>query len=270
MLIVVVAGFLLLIAGRPGTGGADSKRASDADTYNYHGTFNYYYPASSPTPSPPQQPAPPKTAPSSSTSLGWSAAEAISTAVSAILTIGLVLFAYAQWQTAQMEMRAYLFVTNIEIAVPSLNPAYVPQPHLVHDQIVVHVKNAGKTPAYNVAVTVVGLPRQAGSLLPNNFGYPDVGSTTPDFLVATTVIGPDTSHSFPTAPGPAMAQDMPAVRNAELWLYVYGHIDYNDVFYKVRFLKSPKRRTEFCWLYVQGPTPDQYTFQTYKEHNEAT
>jgi hypothetical protein len=250
---VIVVTFAIVLSSAPAAKAdpADSKGVSDAETYSYHGTFKYYYPSPSPS--------------------GWSAAESIFTGVGVLFTFGLMVFAYAQWQTMQMDMRAYLSVASIEILVPSIDdPAYVAEPHLVGDRIVVHVNNSGKTPAYNVGVTVVGLPRPAGTLLPDDFGYPETGSTSPHFLMGTTVVGPGSTHNFVVAPGPAMAHDMPAVRARQLWLYVYGHIDYNDVFYRTRFFKSSRRHTEFCWVYVQGPTAEQYKFQTYKEHNEAT
>jgi hypothetical protein len=269
MLIVGAAGLLLSsAAGSPGTDRADSKSVTDAETYDYHGTFNYYYP--SPAPTPVQQS--PRQKPTSSSSSGLTAVETISTIFGGIFTVALAVIAYAQWKAAQMELRAYLFVTQIEILVPSIDdPTYVAQPHLTQDLIRVHVKNAGKTPAYNVTVIVQGFPTQPGSPLPDNFPYTYSGSTTPGFLVASTIIGPDDSHLFPTAPGPAMTHDMPAVRKGQLWLYVYGDIDYTDVFFRrVPLFSTRKRRTEFCWLYVQGPTPGEYSFQTYKEHNEAT
>jgi hypothetical protein len=275
--IIVVIFSVVLISPRTGKADpADSKSVSDGESYNYHGTFNYYYPSPSPTPSPFRQAIPSREV-STSSGLSWSAAEEISaaeaifTAASVLLTFGLLVFAYAQWRTAQMEIRAYLSVMSIEIIVPSIDdPAYVPEPHLVGDQIVVNVNNSGKTPAYHVGVTVVGLPRPASTLLPDDFRYPEAGSTSPHFLMGTTVVGPGSTHRFVVAPGPAMAHDMPAVRARQLWLYVYGHINYNDVFYRARFFKSPRRRSDFCWVYVQGSTPEQYIFQTYKEHNEAT
>jgi hypothetical protein len=49
--IIVVIFSVVLISPRTGKADpADSKSVSDGETYNYHGTFNYYYPSPSPTP----------------------------------------------------------------------------------------------------------------------------------------------------------------------------------------------------------------------------
>jgi hypothetical protein len=105
--------------------------------------------------------------------------------------------------------------------------------------------------------------------LPRNFKYPDYDTTT--------VI--DKSTGAKTGPIPSYSTIMPGkdiktfgyvnvewvrrARNKEINLYIYGHVDYIDVFGKSWV-------TEYCYLYMPNWSGEGESFTTYHEHNNST
>jgi hypothetical protein len=201
---VLVCFAVMLTGSRAGKADpADSKGISDTETYNYHGTFNYYYP--SPTP-PAGRQLPPQKPVSSPDFWDWDHVASFSTLVVAIFNAGLFIVTWKAAEAAQraalaaeksnrdarelarIELRGYLSVVGISIPHPD-----DPSPH-----IRILVKNSGKTPVYNVRIAGGYCDVAVGSLLPDGFTYPTqqaVASTT--YPAATTTIPTEGEQLFP-------------------------------------------------------------------------
>ena len=126
---------------------------------------------------------------------------------------------------------------------------------IIKDVLIVTVQNGGQTPAYNVHAYLNWGTMGYGFSLPSEFTYPDYPSKL-SLLIGVVSLNPgkDITFNFPF--------DIQTVLNARAHknnLFVYGHIDYRDVFHK-------RRQSQFCYLYAPDASDG---FSTCTEHNNS-
>ena len=99
------------------------------------------------------------------------------------------------------------------------------------------LRNVGATPTKRAVVCVNFYIDETP--IGDNFDFPDVGSPSPTTLAA----GQELAFQGPTI----SSIDMDHVRNGTAHFYVYGWVEYDDV-----FVHTPRRRTEFCSKFLVG------------------
>jgi len=141
--------------------------------------------------------------------------------------------------TAQREMRAYVHVTKAPITdrrhMPTIGANGLIPGNIHTFQIVVELENRGRTPTRHGLMNVNHI--QQAEPLPKDFPYLDGPKTE------TVLIGPDHGVMSPVINVP-VDRMMQVVRGNQR-LFIWGWIDYNDV-----FPGTPRHRTEFCFEIV--------------------
>jgi hypothetical protein len=167
-------------------------------------------------------------------------------------------FALAE-DTAQRQIRAYVHVKDFRRAqryLPNIRTGFgVEQP-----EIVVTWENTGESPTVN-ARSNINWVTFTGSI-PDNFDFSD----DPDREPFSAVIGPRQTHELILTAVPPTTLKLVAMK--KLKLYVWGWIDYNDV-----FADTPRRRTEFCSAIQLFGNPEEtgcvMSLRTHVRHNGA-
>lgn len=178
--------------------------------------------------------------------------------VLSVLTFAVVLFNAVQWRetrnTRELEFRAYVSVKGIDIQRKPNSPGF--------GQFVIGYINSGRTPAMNVTVLINTNMRE--NPIPD-----DVGFATPDsqpsktvlapLVDVTTAVGafpineplPNLGTQMPSPQGGTEAQASPApppiqtpipfISQDRKEYYVYGKIEYDDIF-------GNHHKTKFCLI----------------------
>jgi hypothetical protein len=198
----------------------------------------------------------------------------------AVLVAALAAFASAgaagtgAWQasiasdTEKRQLRAYVGVESLKVECPSCNDAnyvaVIPVPGaIIKDFILVTVRNSGTTPARKLKVQTNWTRTPWGNGLPENFDFPDSeGIVVPGIshTADSNVIIPNTS--FVNHGGIGDARDFISAREKKIVLFIYGHIDYIDIFDKLQ-------TTTFCYVYAPWAS-DEKMFMPYYKHNDIT
>jgi hypothetical protein len=177
--------------------------------------------------------------------------------------------------TSEIELRAYVGITNVEMHCPSADfpegTILVPQERETFkpDCVIFTAINGGQTPATAYTMHCNNYWTPYGFGLPPGFNYPDYDSETAIDESTGLAHRPLASEST-IMPGKENRSNgfinvdlVRRARNKEVSLYIYGHADYADVF-------GNKRATEFCYMYVPNLTGEGENFFTYHEHNKTT
>ncbi len=153
-------------------------------------------------------------------------------------------------ESSRRELRAYVSAGHPKFEKPD------------PDTIAVPVENGGRTPAYNVRgwLNVYWL-NGADSVLPDNFKFPDQEESG-NFPVyrSIAVLHPGKNIPF------TFLNDLDPIRRCrkkEVAVFIYGHIDYIDVFDK-------PQTTKFCYQYFPVEVGIGHSLVVYDEHNEAS
>jgi hypothetical protein len=168
-------------------------------------------------------------------------------------------------QTARTQLRGYVGVIAIELDIRTLNDINY-QPHQpkagsrAGDEIRLTMKNFGATPASQVHAWINWIFGPFGSRLPSEFDFPDFGREQ-ESLDLRPIWTKPTLFPGQTRKQPVSVNDARGFHRAlrkEGSAFVYGHIDYVDVF-------GAPHQTLFCFYY------DEVTgeFEPHEEHNEA-
>jgi hypothetical protein len=102
-----------------------------------------------------------------------------------------------------------------------------------------------------------------GNDLPENFDFPDSEGIRIPGISRTTgsmVVVPNTS--FVNRGGIGDATDFISARDKKIVLFIYGHIDYVDIFDKLQ-------TTTFCYVYNPWAS-DEKMFMPYYKHNDIS
>jgi hypothetical protein len=162
----------------------------------------------------------------------------------AALLVSACAAAFSGWQawiasdTEERQLRAYLELTDIEVVCPdctTTGPANPEHQNLVH----IRFENSGQTPAREIRYKISWWPI-ASKNAPLNFEFPDYSPSGPT-LVSTSELAQGKNRD-----GVGGIGDIEPFRMATTGastLYLYGHLDYCDVFGK-------PRATGFCFIYV--------------------
>jgi hypothetical protein len=164
--------------------------------------------------------------------------------------------------TTRHQLRAYVGIDKIYIESMKVDDTKyeIPDPvaagYVYRDLVRVRVKNFGSTPTTVLTVVVNWQDMTPlGSYLPSDFPYGDLGKD------------PDVIHRFMLDPGDTETVKIRMekigiwreARQKKFSLYVYGHIDYIDVF---KF----KWRRDFCYAYEPWAS-DGDRFVAYGQNN---
>ena len=162
-----------------------------------------------------------------------------------------LLIAFAQFslarQTSNRQLRAYVGTVPV---LGSLEP----------DTIEIKADNQGQTPAYKVVSHLNWQWQPFGKSLPSNFKYPDYNTDGPSPSVAVIQ-----SKDFKIMTVPFDKNQIARVRNKETSLFLYGHVDYEDVF-------GGTHSTHFAYEYHPAYDGDKFVGHTLvmlPNHNEA-
>jgi hypothetical protein len=142
-----------------------------------------------------------------------------------------------QWLTAvdteQRSLRAYVGAGSVSVGN---NPP----------QVGIAVENYGQTPAIEVKIFDSWHDMPKGKNLPPDFTFPDKGEC--DESPSMTVIYPKAAPVFSVAASAQCASALAAIArgvSGQTTLYLYGHIDYLDVF-------REKHMTTYCLSWASG------------------
>jgi len=119
-------------------------------------------------------------------------------------------------------------------------------------------KNGGQTPANNVGSHVNWLWYPSGEVIPDGFAYPDYNLETALTAGRTFIIPGETVPITFGVDGERFAE----AAEGKVNLFLYGHIDYSDVF-------GESRATTFCYRVIPSPTGGGGTLIGWREHNEC-
>jgi hypothetical protein len=168
--------------------------------------------------------------------------------------------------TSQRQLRAYVGVERIKLNGAGLSdPAYKPVDttaagYVHRDFLEVILKNFGLTPAYDMRLWVNWQPMPYPQRLPDVFKYPDHGATSPDQpgpTLSQNILHKDQAHT-----GTIAIFDLRpfiSTQRQETMLYIYGHIDYRDIYGK-------RWQATFCQSWE--PWSSAGEFVPYTEHND--
>lgn len=174
--------------------------------------------------------------------------------------------------TAKRQLRAYLGTDSLalksdNLRSPNYTPPTVEPGKLIQDRLILVVKNFGNTPANGVVVTGQYHRNMPKAKLGNDFDF--------DGVIDMAVRGNNSNTAFVPAPTICPGQvftfemqiaDMTEFRRAaageNLIVYVFGRIDYLDVYQETR-------ATRFCYIYDPGRS-EGTQFIPYERYNEAT
>ncbi|MGO8952085.1 MAG: hypothetical protein ACLPWS_02810 [Rhodomicrobium sp.] len=193
---------------------------------------------------------------------------AIFTVVLGLFTVSLATstnkMARAAENTERRQLRAYVGMHEIETELPNLHqlnyeiPDNIPPGFIHQDFVTATIKNFGQTPAQDVMTVVNWQPIiPFGAWLPDDFGYRDQDTLNTIASAGRSVVDRDSTH-FSTV----NLNTLRAFRDAEnktCSLYLYGHIDYTDVY-------DRRWRREFCYIWEPW-RPSGARFVPYREHN---
>jgi hypothetical protein len=159
-------------------------------------------------------------------------------------------------KTAEEELRAYIVAESVSV-VPLRDPpnfgvnGIVINGRIRKYRVAVVLKNGGKTPT-RYARCEVNSQRIRGAI-PAGFDFPDSG------IAETMLIGPG-AEAF-TRGITFNAGDVDATAGTDENYYVWGWIDYNDV-----FTDSARHRTEFCFKISADNQHGGETYLTFNPH----
>lgn len=163
---------------------------------------------------------------------------------------------------AQHHLRAYIGIEKIGFtSKTSQKPRLVSSGLSIEDLILVTTRNYGNTSAYDVRTSVNLVATAAGNKLPDDFSYMDISGPTADreSYKEPVIIEPGRSHVVRCPYASEFRKKVDEARMKKINLYVYGHIDYSDIF---------NRRWErtFCFHYApHAGAKDKFAY--YERHN---
>ncbi|MBI1866714.1 MAG: hypothetical protein HYS06_00150 [Methylocystis sp.] len=175
------------------------------------------------------------------------------------------------WIAADAErrqLRAYVGVESLKIECLSCSdekyaPSLPTAGSIYKDTITVFVRNSGSTPARSVKIRVNWTSTPWGVGLPENFEFRDPDAIkVPGLsdLTSSGVVHPNTSYE--NRSGITDARAFISARNKQSIMFLYGHIDYVDIFDK-------PQTTIFCYIYEPW-AEDSRIFEPCPKHNDAT
>jgi hypothetical protein len=174
-----------------------------------------------------------------------------------------------QWETAadqeQKSLRAYIIISDFGVFCPDCGDKTLTSasPVTYANSIRSRFENNGLTPATKVAgITNLWPVRGINSKLPSDFAFPDHEQNG---FVSVSDIGKDKHKEAVEEIGPrelSMFRDAIASKTT---LYIYGHIDYCDVF-------DQPHSTAFCIIYMKDagtalPLCDRYNGEIHPNHS---
>lgn len=203
--------------------------------------------------------------------IDWNQLNAYSSILATLCAVGaglVALLAYSSSvDSSQKQLRSYVGLERVEFDFQTKDdPNYQPKPFVAgsieNDFVKVTVKNFGSTPAQDVKIWTnwdsFSYPNQP----PDNYQFVDIQSKTPsglDLISSQTVV-----NSGQTYVSHVAVHDLKpffAANQKKTLLYLFGHIDYRDIY-------GINHQTKFCYSY-QPFKKDADAFVPYSRNNEA-
>lgn len=193
----------------------------------------------------------------------WELVTSLSTAVLALITAVLAYFTFSLWRatgklvsdaekTSKRELRAYIGIGGGEVFV-------LPNKIL---RGAVEIKNFGETPAHNVMVAVAGELRALGDKRP---------FIDPDFIPHKQPIAPTMSWTFGHEFREMTAQDLEDVLADRKLVYIWGHVQYQDIYKETQTLRFRLRNVVKILITTEkGTAIQKWKFYPEEEGNDAS
>jgi hypothetical protein len=154
--------------------------------------------------------------------------------------------------TEETQLKAYVGVVGIGLQCGTCDQAnWSPgQPLLADkDAVLILSQNGGKTPAYDTVAGVGWYPTTHGGQLPADFAFPDhKRDPTMRSIDSRSELLPGQQMTHSEKFGADDVTDVWRARRKDIDLFLYGHIDYRDVFGKCH-------TTPFCGRYEPEISP---------------
>lgn len=165
--------------------------------------------------------------------------------------------------TAKQQLRAYLGIEKLEVTEPGSQGVYdIGDGRTGENITAITIKNFGSTPAYKVLAQLNFFTTQIGDQIKEDFTFPDPENQIAESYRYHNLTIIDPGHNF-MGYGfyPSELRLMFTTANAvQINLFVYGHIDYTDVF-------NRRWRRDFCFHYSPKADPGN-RFLPYSRHND--
>jgi hypothetical protein len=159
-----------------------------------------------------------------------------------------------------------MILTDIEVSCPDCGDTGLIATAVTELRNSIHLRmeNSGQTPAYRVSPITnwIDVNDRPNVRLPNNFDFPDAPQA-PDAFNSLSDIGKD-KHKDSAGPIPEadIARFRDAAANGKT-MFIYGHIDYCDVFHE-------PHSTAFCFRFKNAgtnlPICDRYSGEIIPKH----
>jgi len=149
-----------------------------------------------------------------------------------------------QQKSSELQLRAYLRVVPLALdRVRALTPF--------------EVTNDGQTPASAIETRLNWHWHEPPIDLPADFAFHDKPGWQGK-SIASLSAGQSITFTFP-----AFLDELRAVNEGRRSVFIYGHVDYTDIF-------GTKRKTLFCYQVTAGDAPERNLLQMLDRHNELT
>jgi hypothetical protein len=179
-------------------------------------------------------------------------------------------YAREQWLTAvdneKRQLRAYVGIESLNVECGSCNDEkYVPTlaGTLSKDFFRISVRNSGKTPAKKLRNFINWVSTPWPSDLPIDFKFEDGAKiNVPGTVDITALVAVQPNTSYESIIKITDATPLINARSKKTILWVFGHIDYVDIF-------DATRVTTFCYVYEPWRDPEQL-YSACGRQNDAT
>ena len=138
--------------------------------------------------------------------------------------------------TERRQLRAYIGIPDGRLRCASCDKIrwgilkYPAKGYKNSDMMLLTIQNSGKTPAYDVAVTINSKEMPFGKQLPPDFKYPDYPSIPDLPPMSHTMSNPGQKDEGGLLLNQEYIMEFVRAQNNECTLYLYGHADYIDIF----------------------------------------
>lgn len=167
--------------------------------------------------------------------------------------------------TERRQLRAYVGIDSktVELKCGSCVPTALRRDTKAFyddDFVGIGIHNFGQTPAHELTSRSNWKEMPFGAELPKDFDYPDNPPIESAYPMSKSTLNPTESAIAGNQFGAETVAIIIRAREHQASMYIYGHIDYKDVFDK-------PRTTPFCFRYAPDTTDEAHRFPLCPEHN---
>ena len=166
--------------------------------------------------------------------------------------------------TEKRQLRAYIVITDFSVVCPDCGDDTGGPPWPFRNTVRYKVENSGQTPAYHVRNTSYWITvDEVGpyAVIADDFAYEDV-NLVEDKFYGEIDVGRDKNRD---SGGEIKAEAIPIFKSAvnkEKSLFIYGHVDYCDIF-------NEPHSTAFCYRYMPNSDNGHLSCRHFKGNRPA-